>query len=626
MMQIRHLNIVKILYQHQKEYITSNAIAKLLGLSSKTIRTQIKEINEESEAFGFLIQTKKSKGYNLFIKDEGLFNYFLNERYLKDENLNFNNQDSRIRFIMRKLLLSNDYTKIESLSENMFVSTGTLKNDMNEIRQILNKYEIEIVSRPNYGMKIIGKEFQIRYAIAEFLLNNQQSDIGFSEQDTSSVKNQLVKLLKIYNIEIPEVKLDNLVTHINIAVVRMRNNSMIEQKFQIEEQPLSTELKHFFDDMVHFIEERFNLILPKKEIEYLYIHFVSTGIMNEVSNIPRNEEVDKMIQHMLDNVQRVFYLDLQSDEALKENIYLHLLTSINRYKYKMNIRNPMLEEIKQNYPFAFDIGVVASKMIEKDLKVQVSESEIGYLALHFEMALNRNNIDEKKLNIILVCNSGLTSSQLIKYKLIQNFGNQIQITEIIELYNIEKANINKADIIISTVPINHDINIPILYVSPILSQNNINMIQRYIDLKPLDNKEQLIKMLELNKDFNNKDDVLNYLNEYLTDQKLIEEGFLQSIIEREKYASTAYGNLVAIPHPVMPLAKQSFVFMMTMKKPIAWDDKEVQIIFCLGLKKNTTINLEKVYQNLTDIINDYSSVLKLLESNNDKEFWKYFSF
>lgn len=68
MMQIRHLNIVKILYQHQKEYITSNAIAKLLGLSSKTIRTQIKEINEESEAFGFLIQTKKSKGYNLYYR------------------------------------------------------------------------------------------------------------------------------------------------------------------------------------------------------------------------------------------------------------------------------------------------------------------------------------------------------------------------------------------------------------------------------------------------------------------------------------------------------------------------------------------------------------------------------
>ncbi|WP_241959738.1 helix-turn-helix domain-containing protein, partial [Mammaliicoccus vitulinus] len=55
----------------------------------------------------------------------------------------------------------------------MFVSVGTLKNDMNEMRKILSQYEIEIVSRPNYGMKIIGKEFQIRYAIAQFLLNNQ---------------------------------------------------------------------------------------------------------------------------------------------------------------------------------------------------------------------------------------------------------------------------------------------------------------------------------------------------------------------------------------------------------------------------------------------------------------------
>ncbi|WP_241960680.1 helix-turn-helix domain-containing protein [Mammaliicoccus vitulinus] len=165
-METRDLNIVKILYQHQHEYMNSDAIAKLLGLSSKTIRSHIKIINEASNEYGFTILIKKSKGYQLQIMDEGLFNYFLNERFLKDENLNFNNQDSRIRYIMKKLLLDNHYTKLESLSESMFVSVGTLKNDMNEMRKILSQYEIEIVSRPNYGMKIIGKEFQIRYAIA----------------------------------------------------------------------------------------------------------------------------------------------------------------------------------------------------------------------------------------------------------------------------------------------------------------------------------------------------------------------------------------------------------------------------------------------------------------------------
>lgn len=624
-METRHLNIVKILYQHQHEYMNSDAIAKLLGLSSKTIRSHIKFINEASNDFGFSILIKKSKGYQLHIIDEGLFNYFLNERFLKDENLNFNNQDSRIRYIMKKLLLDDHYTKLESLSESMFVSVGTLKNDLNEMRKILSQYEIEIVSRPNYGMKIIGKEFQIRYAIAQFLLNNQHVNIGFTEDDIKSVKSYLIKLLSKYKIEIPEVKLDNLVTHINIAIVRIRNELMIEQQFQIEEQQLPNKLKSFFEEMIHFIEYRFELILPKKEMDYLYIHFVTTGIMNEVRNIPRNKMIETMIKHMLDHIKRIFYLDLTSDNNLKKNLYLHLCTSINRYKYKMNIRNPMLNEIKQNYPFAFDLGLVASKMIEKDLKVQISESEIGYLALHFEMALNRIETDKGKLNVILVCNSGLTSSQLIKYKLMQNFSNQIQISEIVELYNIHNADLVQADLIISTVPINDNVDLPILYVNPIMSQQYLDKIQKFIDLKDTHHLDELIEIIELKTKLDNKEDLLKYLNVQLEKKDLIYSGFIDSVKEREHHASTAYGNLVAIPHPVMPLAKQTFIYMITMDKPIAWDDKEVQIIFCLGLKKNTTINLEKMYQNLTDIINDYNKVLNLIGSSSKEEFYKVFS-
>ncbi|MEB6201143.1 BglG family transcription antiterminator [Mammaliicoccus fleurettii] len=624
-METRHLNIVKILYQHQHEYMNSDAIAKLLGLSSKTIRSHIKFINEASNDFGFSILIKKSKGYQLHIIDEGLFNYFLNERFLKDENLNFNNQDSRIRYIMKKLLLDDHYTKLESLSESMFVSVGTLKNDLNEMRKILSQYEIEIVSRPNYGMKIIGKEFQIRYAIAQFLLNNQHVNIGFTEDDIKSVKSYLIKLLSKYKIEIPEVKLDNLVTHINIAIVRIRNELMIEQQFQIEEQQLPNKLKSFFEEMIHFIEYRFELILPKKEMDYLYIHFVTTGIMNEVRNIPRNKMIETMIKHMLDHIKRIFYLDLTSDNNLKKNLYLHLCTSINRYKYKMNIRNPMLNEIKQNYPFAFDLGLVASKMIEKDLKVQISESEIGYLALHFEMALNRIETDKGKLNVILVCNSGLTSSQLIKYKLMQNFSNQIQISEIVELYNIHNADLEQADLIISTVPINDNVDLPILYVNPIMSQQDLDKIQKFIDLKDTHHLDELIEIIELKTKLDNKEDLLKYLNVQLEKKDLIYSGFIDSVKEREHHASTAYGNLVAIPHPVMPLAKQTFIYMITMDKPIAWDDKEVQIIFCLGLKKNTTINLEKMYQNLTDIINDYNKVLNLIGSSSKEEFYKVFS-
>ena len=48
-------------------------------------------------------------------------------------------------------------------------------------------------------------------------------------------------------------------------------------------------------------------------------------------------------------------------------------------------------------------------------------------------------------------------------------------------------------------------------------------------------------------------------------------------------------------------------------------------LFLFRIEKNTTINLEKVYQNLSEIINDYSKVLKLLEADSKDSFKKYFS-
>ncbi|MFC7085708.1 hypothetical protein [Mammaliicoccus vitulinus] len=37
--------------------------------------------------------------------------------------------------------------------------------------------------------------------------------------------------------------------------------------------------------------------------------------------------------------------------------------------------------------------------------------------------------------------------------------------------------------IISTVPINDTVDLPVLYVNPIMSQQDLDKIQRYIDLK-----------------------------------------------------------------------------------------------------------------------------------------------
>ncbi|MBU5266727.1 helix-turn-helix domain-containing protein [Virgibacillus proomii] len=74
---------------------------------------------------------------------------------------------------MKRLLFHLDYIKIEDLLAELFVSRSTLQSDLKTVRNILQYYGLSIEHKPNYGMKVIGKEVSIRFCISEYIFNQQ---------------------------------------------------------------------------------------------------------------------------------------------------------------------------------------------------------------------------------------------------------------------------------------------------------------------------------------------------------------------------------------------------------------------------------------------------------------------
>ena len=72
----RDIQIVHLLQNHK--YLTSNEMAHYLKVSEKTIRNNITVINASSYDFGFKIETKRNRGYQLVILDEYKFSNYLN--------------------------------------------------------------------------------------------------------------------------------------------------------------------------------------------------------------------------------------------------------------------------------------------------------------------------------------------------------------------------------------------------------------------------------------------------------------------------------------------------------------------------------------------------------------------
>src|SRR5699024_12871995 len=70
---------------------------------------------------------------------------------------------------------------------------------------------------------------------------------------------------------------------------------------------------------------------------------------------------------------------------LLKDLVAHLQPAIYRLKQQMSIKNPMVDQIKRDYPDLF--ALIKSGVQETFPDIDFPDEEIGYLVLHFGSAL-----------------------------------------------------------------------------------------------------------------------------------------------------------------------------------------------------------------------------------------------
>ena len=285
----------------------------------------------------------------------------------------------------------------------------------------------------------------------------------------------------------------------------------------------------------------------------------------------------------------------------------------------------MLESIKKNYQLAFQAAVHAGVVIEKYTEVAIDENEIAYLALHIGAAMERQKLKQGPKRCLIVCASGMGTSQLIYYRLKSKFNGKMDIVGTTEYYRLSTYPLEDIDFIITTIPIHEDLGIPIVEVNAIISKDDLQHISSYIAGNPSNVIRNYLQedYLFLNQSFPVKEDILAFMVSEIEsdDRKRIQ--FLESIYEREKIAPTAFGNLVAIPHPLTPQSQQTFISIATLTEPIPWTtEKMVQFVLLLSVKKNSIEDLQPLYEMISKLIEHPESLQKLIQTTDKATFMR----
>lgn len=481
-----------------KQYVTGKELANLYHVTSRTIRDDMNEIKTAVLSHGAEVESQSGRGYYLNVFDYKLFEEYLNDLKLKDASHFYevpDNADDRVCYMIKKLLMLDFSIKIDDLAEELYISRSTLTSELKQVRNNLEKYDLLLAQKPGQGLKIEGEEIKKRLCIAEYYFHNSADDGYFiedsilfasavSQEEIATIKTILLETLSNYQISMSDVSFQNLVVHLIVSIRRMRYSYNV--CYDPEKIRLFQEQKEYCvaQSIADQLGKCFNELWNESEICYLASHILAKKmILQEDQTGGISQKIHFLIEKIVFEIYMRTGIDLGIDKEFKNALACHLNPLMLRLQSGLISRNRMLGDIVMNYPFAYELALIAKKVIEEEVHEVVVEDECGFLALYIGLSLEKMSSQVISKQILLVSSLGRSSIEIQKYKIMNQFSDFIKKLDVVELYELPNVNHDQYDLILSSVPISYKVEAPVLYVHSILRQSDFHAIKERLMVK-----------------------------------------------------------------------------------------------------------------------------------------------
>lgn len=626
-MQKRHKQILTLL--NNKNWITGKELSSILGVTDRTIRYDIEKINSEFNSV--VIESNTKQGYRL----NSSFNYF----DTMPQNQIPQTPKERYNYILKQLLINKQNTYINQLIEDIYISEYSLDNDLKKIKEILKNYDNLTISKSKQNLYLKGPEQSKRKLYKDMLMEETQNNLYnlneiaslYNKFDLLKAKRCLEAILDKYSYKISTVSFPVLIVHVGVTIERLMNFHHIDNIALNVDINKTIEFKiatEFFTELAKLYQ------IEKYDSEIiLFSLLLMTKKNQDTYSLTGNLVYEELVKELIDHIYKQFGIDFSIDNELAVGLSLHIQSLLERLKINAAPSNLYLEEIKKRFPLVFELSIAACDYLQNKLNIKICESEIGFVALHLGTAYERQN-SQKYRAVLLLPNSHGIYTELIN-KLNNTFEHHLDIVAVLNYFEEEKIKTLSCDIIISSIPIIHNLNIVTVLISVFFNyQDEVKIFQAIneCEQKKLqkDYRKYLANIIKkenfyLNKEFKNPNEAISFLCDKLYQKNEVTNDYLNSVLARETMSSTSFIQGFAIPHSLnTDSIKNSSISIMILNKPITWDNYEVQIIFLLTIKNMESDVMKLFFNWMSDLSSDISKLSTILKSKSFEDFIEIF--
>lgn len=634
---MRQEKIVEYLYA-KKQAIAPKALAAAFQISERTLANDIKWLKEIGAAAGFDVERVRSAGYQLKILDQAKFQSYLAQTK-HQEQVDSTSPQERIKNIELLLLFHEEYITMQQIAEWLDVSLSTVKADIKQVEQFCETYELSLFSKAHYGLKIIGTESKKRRAILYLIRNTIHTPVLTERYkefnfvfDEADLRRFLQEQLQQNQLKISDIVFENIVQHIRLLSFRIMQDNTLNNE-ETEEQKIGDDYDRLTEELVAYVEATYHIVFSNAEKNYLEEQL--RGKFAVLDDAASNRQLKQAIDKALEHVDRRYHTHFREDQDLANALLMHVAPLQQRLYTGHQLENPIIDDIYTQYANVFNVAMGFINELNKDLDADISKDEIGYVAIYFAASLEKqsNQVIDDYQKIAVICSTGGGAAYLLKVTLERLFSNaEVDTFALNEIDQIDST----YDLMISTVPLAQDqFDIPIIYTKPILNQAEITKIEKDLNLlresqnKVFDVHQFILSLFDpdwFQIDPPGQQDYLALLEKEgvrLEEQGLVEQGFKQSVLEREKMIDTIYQHGIAGPHPMEQAAVKEVIDVILLKKPLSYREKQIRVIFLINIKKDH-LNLHKEISRLMiKMMDDPTLDNQLQKITNFQDFMSY---
>lgn len=619
MISRKHSMLIKRLAE-KEGYSTAEELSQEVAVSVRTIKRYMQDLDYFLHEYGVDILSTKGLGYKIVgpVKEMRRLHQEI-EQYLAGFQID-DSTEGRITKILCAFI-NKEYVHAEELSQTLNLSIASTNKLISAVKAILRQYNLRLVSKPFRGSKLAGAERNIRALMLEYAIKSDETNALVVRLDNvltgeiEDIEHIITEALMTENIILADKDFNILLTRVILSVGRTRKGCRLENTMEENYRFHNYELVR---EIMNRVGQKLGLDIDDNEI--LYVSSSSGMIMYDYNTrmqlaLDTKDEISKFVEEALADISLVTDLDLRQDENFVKALVLHLRIFINRYRAGIGAKNPLLEQIKVQFPMETSVAAIMAKKLKDELNVVLDEDEIGFITMHFGAALEKRKSTNGK-RVCIICHYGIGTSQLLAEKLKQRISD-ITIVGTYPVRYLDIALKEDIDFIVSTVKLeNPDVKVPVLYIENVFSPaflNEVHQVCREKEERKTIFQETFHRDAFFRIQAETPEEAIQAMGNKLKDRGYIDDKVIAKVLEREKMSSTDIGNLVAIPHTILEEDYKSVIGVGVLDKPIIWKKEEVQLIFMVSFNRKES-RYFSMFKYLYEFIADEGEVRRVIKA------------